>query len=234
MTNPSDSENLTGISDASQASNNSGESSDEQNSQEFDYGKLAAALASNDTFNDVLGKAVQSQKDRRFDGLERKQEEQDTKLDRVLTLIDDGVSPQEAKKQVDLEDTIAWVQKQQSGDGTPASEAAPEAVMNIGDSLQQAGIDPNSDIGKSMLENIGAIKYSDRAAMDKAVRNEMVRRLTKPAGNPAGAIASAGKSPQPQDDMAEYQEKLAAITPGDMRSMLNLKREYREKGLPVF
>jgi len=54
------------------------------------------------------------------------------------------------------------------------------------------------------------------------------------AANPAAVVVESGQSPASADLQSQYNEDLAALPQGEVRSIAKLKAEYRKKGLEVW
>lgn len=63
----------------------------------------------------------------------------------------------------------------------------------------------------------------------------LLRRLEKPAARASHAVQPSGGGLPPMPDLrAEYEKRAGALRPGDLASLMELKREFRKKGLQVY
>lgn len=106
----------------------------------------------------------------------------------------------------------------------PDAEALRERAIAL---AEQAGL---TDAPALAAPDFGLAQYLE---VLEAAASAALGRARKPAATPAQAIQPGGGGPPP-DLEADYQRRLRALRPGDLNGLLALKREYREKGLPVF
>lgn len=92
---------------------------------------------------------------------------------------------------------------------------------------EQAGLE---DAPALAAADFGLAQYLE---ILEAAATAALGRARKPAPTPAQAIPPGAAAPAP-DLEADYRRRLRALRPGDLNGLLALKREYREKGLPVF
>ncbi len=180
---------------ASQATEGSPVVSDQPNSQTEQLDSLVTALLENKDFQEKLSQAAQSQKDRRFDKIEKKQTSQDSRLDRVVELVAEGKSPQDAKNQVDIEDMLSNYRGNDAQSDNAVSETADAgASFDVGTQLKQAGIDPTSDYGKLVAVGLGNTQYSNPTQINNAIIKEQARLAQKPTASGATTTIPSGGS----------------------------------------
>ena len=218
---------------ASQVTDPSPEISDQPNSQTEQLDSLVTALLGNKDFQDKLSQAAQSQKDRRFDKIEKTQTEQASRLDRALELVNDGKSPQEAKNQVDLEDMLADFR----GKGVQSSPVASEATtdgagLDVGTQLKQAGIDPTSDYGKSVAEGLSNKLFDNPTQLNNAIIQEQARLAQQPAPSAASAAPAGGGSVPATDVTEKYKQDMLAVG-GDYKKAQAIKAQAIKDGVDV-
>ena len=216
---------------ASQATDGSQASSDKPNSQTEQLDSLVTALLGNEAFNEKLSQAAQSQKDRRFSKIEDTQKEQSSRLDRVLDLVQDGKSPQDAKNQVDIEDMLADYRGKDAQPSDVASEAnADEPSLDVGTQLKQAGIDPSSDYGKLVASGLSDKIHQDKTQLNRAIMQEMGRLATKPTASGASTTIPSGGSPSGSAEALV--NELAALNenpkPEDSKRVQEIMRDLKK------
>jgi len=218
---------------ASQATDNSQVVSDQPNSQTEQLDSLVNALLENKGFQDKLSQAAQSQKDRRFDKIEKTQTEQASRLDRALELVQEGKSPTEAKNQVDLEDLLADY-REKGAQSTPVASEATDAGagLDVSTQLKQAGIDPSSEYGKLVASGLENTIYQNPTQLNHAIMQEMGRLATKPTPSAASAAAKGGSSVPTTDAAEQYKIDMSAAK-GDFKKARAVKAQAIKDGVDV-
>jgi len=218
---------------ASQATDNSQVVSDQPNSQTEQLDSLVTALLGNKDFQDKLSQAAQSQKDRRFDKIEKTQTDQGSRLDRVLELVQDGKSPQDAKNQVDIEDMLADY-RGKDAEQTQVAGEAPEvkSSLDVGTQLKQAGIDPTSDYGKSVAAGLSNKLYDNPTQLNQAIMQEQARLAQQPTPSAASAAPQGGGSVPTTDAAEQYKIDMSAAK-GDFKKARAVKAQAIKDGVDV-
>ena len=207
---------------ASQAEDVSQGSSDQPNSQTEQLDSLVNALLENKGFQDKLSQAAQSQKDRRFDKIEKTQTEQASRLDRALELVQEGKSPAEAKNQVDLEDMLADFREKDTQSTPVASEATDAgAGLDVGTQLKQAGIDPSSEYGVLVASGLDNKLFKNPTQLNQAIMQEQARLAQQPTPSAASAAAKGGSSVPATDATEQYKTDMIAARgrPGEIKAI---------------
>lgn len=62
----------------------------------------------------------------------------------------------------------------------------------------------------------------------------LLRRLARPLAKASHAVQPSGGLPPAPDLHAEYEKRVGALRPGDLAGLMELKREFRKKGLQVY
>jgi len=173
---------------------------------------LIEKLLNHPKLKEELQKGFQSTKDKRIGKLEgeiTKIQETLAGVDRYEAYRQKGLSPEDAKRQMQIDDLL----------NKPAPE--PERPGNAMDwatfqnQLRESGV-PDELLG--------------------ANPQEFAQKLTnklKPA-SPAAIVQPAGGSPGEPDLRKAYEADLAKLPRGNVQKIVELKAAYRKKGLPVY
>lgn len=134
----------------------------------------------------------------------------------------------------------------------PASPAATEQAAVPGPTLSESSIGQESVLAQARrilkdarLENdLEALRLL-RQARGEGPQAELrllgdladllLRRLDKPAAKASHAVQPSGGGLPPTPDLrAEYEKRVGALRPGDLAGLMELKREFRKRGLQVY
>jgi hypothetical protein len=98
--------------------------------------------------------------------------------------------------------------------------------------LQDAGLQNDPGALRLLREARGRGPQAElRALADLAAL--AVARLAAPAGRASHAILPSGGAAAP-DLRAEYERRVRAVRPGDLAAVMEVKREFRKRGLEVY
>ena len=174
---------------------------------------LIEKLLNHPKLKEELQKGFQSTKDKRIGKLEgeiTKIQETLAGVDRYEAYRQKGLSPEDAKRQMQIDDLLA---------NKPAPE--PERPGNamdwatIRNQLRESGL-PDELLGENPQE------------FAQKLNNKL-----KPA-SPAAIVQPAGGSPGEPDLRKAYESELAKIPRGNVQKIVELKEAYRKKGLSVY
>lgn len=213
--------------EAAATANPSGQTDDSQRSQAggFDAESFKA---------DILGevsKMVQSQKDKRIADLEKGQKANEDRLDRYSAYLEQGLSPQQAKREIAIDDALLRQSEQ------PTSPQVNSSVLTGSDAKKAAsslldGVDEATR--NQVLEAIANRAYTsaDNVAKDVVSTLNLIR--SKPVPTEASMPGMGGGAATSGDDAlkAEYQRDMndALGNPAEVRKV---RARYRKKGLAV-
>lgn len=203
-----------------------------------DIDTFVAALVEHDGFTEALGRSVQSQKDRRFSKIEATQEgfaEQLAEYQK-LTTGDGAVSSDVALRLMALE-----------GGQPPVSAESPEspgkaaegAKVNYDAVISSMGLDPKGAAVTEVLKAGGnaADKINAFTALAQTAQAAQAAQGAE-TPNPAGMMPAGGGTPLSADKQAqlqkEYNIELEKIPFGQVEAQSQLKKTFRDKGLPVY
>ncbi len=197
-----------------------------------DVDALVDRLLEHPKFSDALGRKVQSQKDRRINKLQQGQGEIRESLDRVLELMDGGMSQDDAMFRWEVEQEI--LARRSSQEGAPSEPESPPDKQPKAPSeeteqlLKVLGIAPNDpDVIKILMKG----EYTSQDFINLAID----RGSETPAPAPAGIVPSGGGGQSnPSDLQAQYNADLEKVRRGDVDAIANLKEKYRKLGLQVW
>ena len=213
------------------ASNTLQQESDQPTS--FDAEAFAEALKTNSAlrsaFDEAVARRLQSEKDRRINQVERRQDEFDERLAAYEKYRAEGMSPEKAKQAIEMDDALEYYRQQRKSQAVPQPEqAGNQEVVASGEAmefLKQAGISEDDPEVMQVLRNTPAAKVTGEIA------KLVVRRVTN-TPKPGQVIQPSGGSVPAADMMSEYQAKASKLQPGS-QAMLQLRAEYRKKGLAI-
>ena len=201
---------------------NSAPTGDKPTSQ-LDEAKLLERIRS--LVESTIEKKLQSQKDRRFDKIEKTLGD----FQPVLEKVKDLLTPEQLEKvQRDLE----WDEMKrrtglsQTGQEQRGGSPQPAAVENS--AVKALGLDENDpDVAAILREGGDTLRLAQVA----------IARASKPTPSPASAPAM-GTPPPPSDKspeqvMKEYQGELAKIPRGNILAVSELQSRYRKLGLRI-
>ncbi|UYN90170.1 MAG: hypothetical protein KIT08_02770 [Anaerolineales bacterium] len=105
---------------------------------------------------------------------------------------------------------------------------------SLGASKKQQRI---ADLVKEQV--LGALRLELEQALEARLEQVAAQPGAAPSAQPGVSRASrvippGGASAPTQDLRAEYQRRLRALRPGDLGAVLELKREFRNRGLEVY
>lgn len=113
------------------------------------------------------------------------------------------------------------------GDSFPEGDAAKSASQ--GASKKQQRI---ADLVKEQLH--GQLKLELEQALEARLAQLAAAPGQPAAGRPSRVMPPSGAGAPAPDLRAEYQRRLRSLRPGDLAAVLELKREFRNKGLEVY
>jgi hypothetical protein len=145
-----------------------------------------------------------------------------------------------AIKEMELDAVIA--ERRQSGQQVPGRTGGPvgERQSSLDDEIavrlgraRMAGI---SIPDEELKELWGDKPWPSNKAVLDALDEHIEKKKRQSSVTPAAAVGTTGRPPGASSDNAlqqEYKEKLSKIKRGDVQGIVNLKLEYRKKGLNV-
>lgn len=186
--------------------------------------------------SDLVDARVKSDKDRRFDRVEREITDIRSVVEEAggdFSLVEDRLVIQELQHRLDVLESGSGVAV---GSGA-LSEEWQIAQVETDIILQSAGWahdDPRYEAFKQ--------KYANKVPADRwpGMVESLVTKIGKQETvSPALVAAEGGGSPPSGGGseaalQKEYEERLAEIPQGDVAAIANLKAEYRKRGLPIW
>lgn len=110
------------------------------------------------------------------------------------------------------------------------SEGGALRPASLGASKKQQRI---ADLVKEQLHS--QLKMELEQALEARLAQLAAAPSTQPtAGRPSRVVPPSGAGAPAPDLRAEYQRRLRSLRPGDLGAVLELKREFRNKGLEVY
>ncbi|UYN91877.1 MAG: hypothetical protein KIT70_11030 [Anaerolineales bacterium] len=110
------------------------------------------------------------------------------------------------------------------------SEGSALRPASLGASKKQQRI---ADLVKEQLH--GQLKMELEQALEARLAQLTAAPGAQPAaGRPSRVVPPSGAGAPAPDLRAEYQRRLRSLRPGDLGAVLELKREFRNKGLEVY
>ena len=190
----------------------------------FDEAKLLERIGS--LVETTIEKKLQSQKDRRFDKIEKTLGD----FQPVLEKVKDLLTPEQLEKvQRDLE----WEEMKRRTGLTPTSP-----TPQVGDQ-RAAAVEPKSDIAKELGldENDPEVAAVLREGADPLkLAKVAIAKANKPTPSPTGAPGMVTPPAAPVDDqaalMTAYQKEVAGLR-GNVLAVSQLQAKYRQKGLRI-
>ena len=190
----------------------------------FDEAKLLERIGS--LVETTIEKKLQSQKDRRFDKIEKTLGD----FQPVLEKVKDLLTPEQLEKvQRDLE----WEEMKRRTGLTPTSPNP-----QVGDQ-RAAAVEPKSDIAKELGldENDPEVAAVLREGADPLkLARVAIAKANKPTPSPTGAPGMVTPPAAPVDDqaalMTAYQKEMAGLR-GNVLAVSQLQAKYRQKGLRI-
>lgn len=117
--------------------------------------------------------------------------------------------------------------------GQPAEGDAP-ALIQVLDALRQAGLEHDAEALRLLRQARGSGPQGELRALADLATLALARMAPAPKGAASRAIPPGGGGAPPPDLRAEYERRLRGVRPGDLVAMMELKREFRRRGLEVY
>ena len=202
---------------------NSAQTGDKPTSS-FDEAKLLERIGS--LVETTIEKKLQSQKDRRFDKIEKTLGD----FQPVLEKVKDLLTPEQLEKvQRDLE----WDEMRRRTGLLPTSQTSQvgnqqaAAVESKSDIAKELGLDENDpEVAAILREGADPLKLAKVA----------IGRANKPTPSPTGAPGMVTPTAPPVDDQAAlaaaYQKEVAGLR-GNVFAVSQVQAKYRQKGLKI-
>lgn len=174
-------------------------------------------------------KVAQSTKDRRFDGIEREQQNQRSLLERVEAKLvaNPDMTFAQAKRDAQLDALL------EPAPAAPVSTGSRNDVPDVSEQIiESLGFDANDE----EVSQIRARTSGNLSLLGDELKELIVSRATAPKPNAAvNAAPTSGVSvsQKPVDQLtAEYIQKMAEAR-GNKTLAQNMKESYRNQGVPV-
>lgn len=183
---------------------------------------------------EVASRQAQSVKDRRIAKLETNQSAFAEQLAKFNKLKAGGLSEEVALEFMQLQSDrkppeVDEPQFQQEAK-PPAGVPAKAEGIDYGQVLGAMGIAENDARVTEVLRQ----HPNDIAAQMQAFAGLVNRQTQQPAPNPAGVLPTFNARNVSQPDLqAQYQADVQKLPQGDINGLLNLKMQYRQKGLDI-
>jgi len=194
---------------------------------------IVERVLSDPRLSEQIASAVQSQKDKRFDKLEKQAESFETQLARYNKLIDAGASPAIALKALEEQHNTEAEQKS-------AGDAAPNVpVTDYVTVLSSMGLTGNEPEVKEIMQDGGTfqehvVKFAALKANPPASRGEP-GEVPQGVGGGGAPLTDASGGGSPSKDLAkQYQEELKGVRQGDVDAVIRIKQKYHKLGLNIF
>jgi hypothetical protein len=154
--------------------------------------------------------SFQSGKDKGVDRIEKQVGELNAELDRFAELVEGGMKPADAKRQMAIDDMLADYRNRQRaevGGGDTGGTGDHQPDLDEQAILSQLGLDPNDEdavkiLGETQDKTERIAKWAELAVQQKA---QQARQPTK------GQMMPVGGGQTPPDELSEQTEKLEAI-----------------------
>lgn len=112
----------------------------------------------------------------------------------------------------------------------PAADADTPALVQVLDALRQAGLERDEEALRLLRQARGGGPQEElRALADLAAL-----ALARVGSRASRAIPPGGGGAAAPDLRAEYERRLGGVRPGDLAAVMELKREFRKRGLEVY
>ncbi|HRN50160.1 MAG TPA: hypothetical protein PLC52_04885 [Anaerolineales bacterium] len=117
-----------------------------------------------------------------------------------------------------------------------ASEADAPAQLQVLEALQHAGLERAPGVQQLLQQAQGGEPQAELSALADLASLALARmaQVGRPAPRASRAIPPGGAGAAAPDARREYARRLAALRPGDLGALLELKREFRKRGLEVY
>lgn len=183
-----------------------------------------------------IERTAQSVKDRRFAGIEQRQDEQQTTLERIEELVGSGVDFRTAKTQAENEDRFRYIDNLRYGRPSPTSEDGnPPPVSNGVDTvLELAGLSPTDPRVQSALANkTGTDALLAAVELGKKIKNQPPASTAQISASPAGSPPQGDYADMTDDQLGERLSNLANQDPRFSRPERTKIRAELERRSPI-
>lgn len=119
----------------------------------------------------------------------------------------------------------------------PMAEGDAPALIQVLDALRQAGLEHDAEALRLLRQARGGGPQGELRALADLAALALARAVTAkatPQGAASRAIPPGGGAAPPPDLRAEYERRLRGVRPGDLGAVMELKREFRRRGLEVY
>lgn len=120
--------------------------------------------------------------------------------------------------------------------GSSGQAAEPQGALQLIAALRQSGLEQDPEALRLLRQARGSGPHGELRALADLATLALARAA---AGANASAAASraippGGGGAPPPDLRAEYERRLRGVRPGDLAAVMELKREFRRRGLEVY